>query len=142
MSVTVDTRALSRLAVQLRASAPEAWLAYRKSVRAVAEVVMRDAQGRVAYSDRIPGSMKIRTSGRGNVSIVAGGANAPDAPAIENKGKGFVRHPVFGDKNVWTSKNSHPAFLAPALDAHREEVAEVVGRAVTDAIDAMLGGDL
>ena len=138
--MVVDTRSLSRLARDLRKGAPEAWKAYRKSVRAVAEVVKKDAQARASYSKRIPQSMKIRVTAGGNVKIVAGGDAAPDAAAIENKGKGFVRHKVWGHADRWTDKHSHPAFLAPALDAHREEVASAIEAAVYDAVRRAVEG--
>jgi hypothetical protein len=138
----VDTRGLSRLARDLRVASPEAWRAYRESVRVVAQVVLRDAQSRASFSSRIPESMRIRTTGAGNVKIIAGGEAAPDAAAIENRGRGFVRHPVFGDREDWTSKNSHPAFLAPALDAHREEVVKGIEEAVFGAVELAVKGRL
>lgn len=138
--VAVDTRALSRLARDLRAASPEAWKAYRLAVREVAEVVKRDAQSRSSYSKRIPDSMRIRTTAAGNVKLIAGGDAAPNAAAIENRGRGFVRHPVFGDRENWTDKNSHPAFLAPALADHQEEVARAIEDAVYAAVERAVRG--
>ena len=140
VSIIADTRSLSRLARDLRRASPEAWKAYRVAVRAAAEVVMRDAKARASFSTRIPGSMKIRVTSGGNVKIVAGGDTAPDAAAIENKGKGFVRHPVFGNRENWTAKSSHPAFMAPAFDAHKEEVLRAIEDAVHAAVVRAIGG--
>ena len=140
LNIVVDTRSLARLARDLRKAAPDAWKAYRTSVRAVAEVVLEDAKQRASFSSRIPQSMKIRVTAGGNVKIVAGGDAAPDAAAIENRGRGFVRHPVFGNREKWTAKGSHAAFLAPALDAHRDEVAQAIEEAVADAVTRAIEG--
>lgn len=138
--VVVDTSQLSRLAKDLRKAAPEAWKAYRVAAKALAQPVLADAKARASYSSRIPQSGKIRVTSGGNIKIIFGGDAAPDAAAIENRGRGFVRHPVFGDRNVWTSKGSHPAFLAPALAARAEEVAKGIEEAVYASVVKAIGG--
>jgi hypothetical protein len=142
VSIVADTRGLARLARDLRRASPEAWKAYRVRVREVAEVVLKDAQSRASYSSRIPQTGKVRVLSSGNVVITFGGDAAPDAAPIENKGKGFVRHPVFGNRDKWTSKGSHPAFAAPALDAHAEEVMRELEAAVCEAVERVVGGGL
>jgi hypothetical protein len=140
--IVADTRQLSKLARDLRKASPEAWKAYRVAVRAAAQIVAEDAKSRASFSHRIPGSIKVRVTSGGNVKVVAGGDAAPDAAPIENKGKGFVRHPTFGRTGPgdWTSKNSHPAYLAPAFDAHKEAVMDAIERAVGDAVERALKG--
>lgn len=135
LPVYADTAALSRLARNLRRASPEAWKAYKRTVKVAAEAILADAQRRASYSQRIPPSGRVRVTAGGNVVIEF---TAPDAAPIENKGKGFVRHPVFGNREVWTAKNSHPAFGAPALDAHAAEVVDVVYEALVEAIDRAL----
>lgn len=137
--IFADTTALTRLSRDLMAAAPEAWKACRVAMRAEAEVVAEDARQRVDYSSRIEWSIKVRVR-PGSVKIIAGGDAAPDASPIENQGKGFVRHPVFGNREVWTAKNSHPAFLAPALEAHKEEVLLGIEAAVVGAVNMALPG--
>lgn len=162
--IVADTHQLSQLARDLASAAPEAWAACRVGLRAAGNVVAVDARERASFSTRIPGSIKVRTL-RGNVKLIAGGESAPNAAPIENKGKGFVRHPVFipesqmgqyrvghalapsradhpgwGPDYPFTSKNSRPAFLAPALDAHREEVLTLIEKSVTDAVHAAIEG--
>jgi len=139
VSIVADTRALSRLAMDLRAAAPLAWAACRVGLREAGEVVAADARERASFSTRIPASIKVRAA-RGNVKVVAGGDAAPDAAPIENRGKGSVRHPVFGNREVWTSKNSPPAFLSPAFDAHREQVLTMIETTLTDAVHAAIEG--
>lgn len=142
VGIAADTSGLARLARDLRRASPEAWKAYRVAVRVAAEPVLADARSRASFSSRIPDSMRIRVMSTGNVKIVAGGDAAPDAAPIENRGKGFVRHPTFGRRGAgeWTTKNSHPAYLAPALDAHRDEVLTAIEAAVYEAVDHALEG--
>lgn len=134
--IYADTAALSRLARNLRASGPAAWKAYKVSVRAAAQVVLADAQSRASFSQRIPQSGRVQVTAAGNVKIVF---TAPDAAPIENGGKGFVRHPVFGNREAWTSKNSHPAFAAPAVEAGQEAMVAAIETAITDAVARTLG---
>lgn len=133
--VYADTAALSRLSKQLRAASKVAWKAYKVGATAGAEIVLRDAQGRASYSEQIPGSGRVTVGANGNPKIVF---KAPNAAPIENSGKGFVRHPVFGNREAWTNKNSHAAFAAPALAAHQEEVVALVEKALVDAISRVL----
>jgi hypothetical protein len=143
VSIYADTSGLSRLARDLRLASPAAWKALRTSLRMAAEPVAEDARSRVGYSSRIEYTIKVRTTAGGNVKIVAGGEAAPNAAPIENGGKGFVRHPTFGNKSAkgWTSKNSHPAFLAPAFDAHKEAVMKEIEADVYAVVERVIAGD-
>jgi len=134
--VYADTTALSRLARNLRAAAPAAWRAYKISVRGAAQVALADMQSRASFSERIPQSGKVQVTAGGNVKIVF---TAEDAAPIENSGKGFVRHPVHGHMDRWTSKNSHPAFAAPALEAHQDAMVAAIETAITNAVARTLG---
>jgi hypothetical protein len=133
-----DIRALAR---DLRAADPLAAKAASKRLKEAAEIVAAEARGRVDYSTRIPGSIKAAVTGTWRAKVKAGSASAPHAAAIENHGQGFVRHPVFvpmdelpGPPGRWTSRHSHPAFLAPAADARIDEVAAAVGRVLDDVM--------
>lgn len=147
VSIIADTRGLNLLARDLRRVSPEAWKAYKKAIRAEAEIVLRDAQARARQPGPKPGSqgaqrsaasLHIRVTPGGNVKIKGGGDAAPAAAPIENKGKGFVRHPVYGNRANWTSKNSHAAFLTPAFDAHKAEVLVAIEAAVLEAVDVVM----
>lgn len=134
VNIVVDTRGLSQLARDLRAASPESWKALRLALRAAAEPVKLDAQSRAGFSKRIPGTIKVRVGSGGSVKIVAGGSNAPDAAPLENKGReGTFRHPIPGNREKWVNQQARP-FLAPALDAHRDEVAAAIESAVADAV--------
>ena len=140
--VYADTAALSRLSRSLRQASPAAWKAYRVAVRAAAEPLLADMQSRAirpksgGQSTRIPRSGSVKVTAGGNVKIVF---TAPNAAPIENAGKGHVRHPVGGNRENWTDKNSPPAFAAPALAAHEAQIAAAVERAVRDAVGRVLG---
>jgi hypothetical protein len=133
----IDTRELKSLARELRALGPEVTRSMRVGVREMLEVVRAEAARRSDYSHRIPGSLRVRVSARGlSGSVYAGGAKAPDAAPIENRGKGHVRHPIFipkaklpGPPGSWTAVHSHEAFLSPALEAKSMELEEM-----TDAL--------
>lgn len=144
--IYADTAALSRLARTLRAASPAAWKACRTELRAVGDVILQDAKSRLAsetykpgHGTRIAQSGKVRVTAAGNVKLVF---TAPDARPVENGGKGFVRHPVFGNRQNWTDKNSHRAFAAPAVDAHREEAAAAIESAVTKAVRRVIEGGM
>lgn len=140
VSVVADTRQLSRLARDLRLAAPEAWKACRASLKATGQMVANDAKRRASYSTRIPGSIKVRVTSGGNVKIVAGGPAAADAAPLENRGRsGAFRHPVYGNRDVWVEQPARP-FLAPALDAHREEVGKAIEDAVVTAVERAIRG--
>jgi hypothetical protein len=124
------------MADELRALGPEVDVAIRSGIRTILGVIAEEAKSRASFSTRIPGSIRVRVSPRGlSGSVSAGGAAAPDAAPIENKGKGNVRHMVFGDTNVWTDKNSHEAFLAPALEAKTSEVEAMIDTLLESVIE-------
>lgn len=131
--ISMDARQVSRIAREIRRASRPAWLALRGRLREIGVEVADDVRANASYSSRIPGSVKVRVTAAGNVRVSIGGDSAPDAVPIENKGRGFVRHPVFGSRNSWTDKNSHPAFLLPAFAARREWALGEMERAYLDA---------
>ena len=137
--ILADTKSLANLARDLRRASPEVWRECRLALRAAAEPIAEDVRQTTAgFSTRIPQTVRIRT-GRGNVRILIGGPTAPNAVPIENRGKGFVRHPVFGDREDFTAKNSLPAFAQPIVRKHAEPFAVAVGGAVTEAVQRVVG---
>jgi hypothetical protein len=133
--VFVDNSGLKNLAKELAdlgaVGVPDA---ARIGLRAIVNKVRDRARRNASYSKRIPGSIRGRVSVRGfSGSVAAGGAKAPNAVPIENKGKGYVRHPIFvkkadlpGPPGSWTDKNSHPAFLSMAVEEDAIELQELV----------------
>jgi hypothetical protein len=137
--IAVDTKQLATLTRSLRRAGPESAAATRGAIRDAGEIVAEEARVRSSFSSRIEWSIKSRAAG-GNFKVTAGGEAAPNAAPIENKGRGHVRHPVYGDRDVWTEKNSPPAYLGPALDAKADEVAELVADRLAQAFTRALGG--
>jgi hypothetical protein len=138
--IIIDTKQFSALTRGIRASGPAGAAAVRGALRDSAEIVKAAAAQNAFYSSRIPGSLKARATAT-NFKVSAGGDAAPDAAPIENKGRGFVRHPVFGNRENWTEKHSHPAFLAPALEAHTEEIVELIADRLAAAVSAAIGAE-
>lgn len=137
--IEIDVAALREAAAQMRATIPAAHAAAKKALEAGGEMVAKTAAANASYSDRIPGSLRVTVSGTLLVKVYAGGDAATDAAAIENRGKGFVRHPVFGNRAAFTDKNSHPAFLQPAGEHDEAAIAalyeSVCGGAVREVLD-------
>ncbi len=154
LKVVVDTKEMSRLARDLRLGAPDVWAECRKALLAAAMPVKQDAIARVnSWNRETPADMPSHHSGRGvaasihiritsggEVEVVAGGAEAPEAAPIENKGRGFVRHKVFGHEDRWTAKNSHAAFLAPAFDMFEGAAYKHIEDAVVGAVERTMRG--
>lgn len=135
----VDTRAFGRFARALKQTEPELAKGLRTALRAAGELVASDARERASYSRRIPGSIRVRTTGL-TVSVVAGGAKAPNAGPLEHGGReGTFRHPVFGNRGVWVDQPGRP-FLHPALYARRAVAVSAVEAALTGVLHK-LGGD-
>lgn len=141
--VVANTDQLLRLAQGLRAASPAAYRSYQRTVRVGAAKVLADAQSRASYSQKIPGSGRVRMLPNGNARVTFGGPSAPDAAPLENRGRGFVRHPLFGNRNFWYTTQL-PAFLTPAFLENQPEIVQLMGSAlvaaVEAAIDAKLGG--
>lgn len=138
-SAFVDTSGLTRLARGLREAGPAVQLAFRTAAAAGGASVLAVANANASYSTQIPASGSVQLSRAGNVRITW---TAPDAAPIENDGRGNVRHPVFGNRNVWTSKNSHPAFAEPALAAVRPAMLAGIESAVRDAVESSIDSAL
>jgi hypothetical protein len=144
-SILIDTKQFSALTRGIRASGPAGRAAVRGAFRDSAAIVKAEAWRRASFSRRIPASLKARAAGN-SFKVSAGGEAAPDAAPIENKGRGFVRHPIFvpldklpGPPGSWTEKNSHPAFLSPAFEATEEEVIELITDRLTAAVAKAIG---
>lgn len=140
VDVRIDARSIARASREIRRASPEAWKALRVRLREIGEVVAADARSDADYSTRIPGSVKVRVTGGGNVKVVMGGDAAPNAVPIENKGRGFVRHPTFGHRDRWTSKNSKPAILLPAFARRSEWALEAMEKAYLDTFIRVFEG--
>jgi bacteriophage HK97-gp10 putative tail-component len=138
--VTVDLSGLRQFATALRKASPELSKDLRLGLKQGGEIVADNARARSSWSKRIPRSIHVRASGL-RVSVVAGGARAPEGAPLEHQGQpGFFRHPVFatGDRSTWhwtkpPGQRAHP-FLRPAAEAEAPRVAEKVLEAVDKSL--------
>ena len=95
--------------------------------------VVPDAKQAASWSTRIPNTIKSSVTMNG-VFVKAGGPDAPHAAAYETGSKsnpGYVRHPVFGNTDVWVETPARP-FLQPTIAKDIEAVAAAVAKAVAD----------
>lgn len=116
---------------------------HRKAVRPklvkAGESVVRDARARAGWSDRIPGTVKMKVSfrfDREQVLIVAGGPSAPHARPFEGMSRDPFRHPVYGNREVWVPEPARP-YLLPAGRAHRAEIDGLMRSVMAEAAAAI-----
>lgn len=140
IGVGIDTSELKTLARDLRKLDPAVGRNFTRGVKTVGDIVAGKAKENARSfpragdgTDRIEGTIKVQ-GGFTTLRVVAGGEEAPEAAAIENKGQaGSFRHPVFGDRENWVDQTAHP-YLAPAGD----DGADASEAALLEVIDASL----
>lgn len=135
--ISMDARQIGKIARGIRRAAPEAWVVLRTRLRGIGQVVADDAK-QLVYdpNDRVASKIGVRTTATGNVRVYVTG---DPGVAIENKGKGFITHPVFGHRDRWTNKNSRPAFLVPAFSAKQQWALEEMEKSYLDTFDRVWG---
>lgn len=95
--------------------------------------VVPDAKNAASWSTRIPNTIKSSVTMSG-VFVKAGGPDAPHAAAYEtgsSSNAGMIRHPVFGNRDVWVETPSRP-YIQPSIVKDINAVAEAVAQAVAD----------
>lgn len=129
------------IARDMRRLPEETRKAIRPALRKGGEMVAREAAMRSSWSSRIPASIKVEVSFRGNregVRVRAGGPRAPHARPYENLGDpGTFRHPVYGDRDVWVTQEARPFLFPAARDAENTVTGFVIEQ--LDAVGASLG---
>jgi len=126
----MNLRELSEFSKAVRQASPAVARGFKAELRKGGNMVAMAARVGSSWSSRIPGSIKVRTSGF-SVSVIAGGANAPHAAPYEHDGvPGSFRHPVFGNREVWVPQKARP-FLRPAFEAEQPAIV----RGVINALD-------
>lgn len=136
--IRADTSAMKKLASDFRRAAPASYRAIQKTLRKTALEVAADAKERSSFSSHISSSGKVKMRGL-NAVVDFGGNSSWWAVPIENAGKGFVSHPLWG-RLPMTNKNSHAAFLHPAFNAAVPAYIEELKIAIQAAIEEALGG--
>ncbi|MGH3521314.1 MAG: hypothetical protein ACRDU4_00470, partial [Mycobacterium sp.] len=103
-----------------------------------AQIVAKYAKQNAGWSRRIPRTIRVRRIKLMNITVQAGGPDAPHARVFEPSNGRAVRHPVFarGPKAKWTWVTQKPKpFMAPALARARKDIV----RDAMDGIDQALG---
>lgn len=122
-NLAIDTTELKNFAKVVRSASPKVAAKMRVRLKEVGEMVAEDARSKAKWSTRVPGSIKVRTAGV-KVSVVAGGDAAPHARVYEmgsKRNRSEVRHPVFGNRQVWAANPTRP-YLLPALRENEPEI--------------------
>ena len=140
----IDVSSFTKFGAAMKAASPQVKVVVSDALVEVAQETASIIRENASFSKRIPETVQVEPMAVGAM-IVAGGPGAPDAVPIENKGKGFVRHPIFvpqskmpGGPGSWTGKNSHPPFMAPALAAAQAKVEEAASAALDSIIDGVV----
>jgi hypothetical protein len=131
---TVNASELRKLGSRLRKTQPEVYREIRRAVLEEAKIIADDARRSASWSAKIPGSIKVSTTGINTAVVRAGGKNAPAGAPFEHAGKsGTFRHPVPGT-NTWVTQEARP-FLHPAALSRLPATVERLGLAVVTAVD-------
>ncbi len=144
--VLIDTSEFKKLAKRLHATNSALEKELQTALVAAAEVVAVQARHNADSfprkgkgTNRISKSIKVRRRAL-NVRVQAGGPGAPEATPLEigSQGNpGRLRHPVFGNYDVWRSQPTHP-FLSEAVDETKVEVAGLVEIAMDNTLSRMV----
>lgn len=131
--VSVNVAGLTDLAAKLRAVNAELEEHLQAKLVEAGDIVATAARARAPGS--VGGDIVTEPAGPGLVRVRGVGTKAI---VIENAGKGFVRHPLFGIRTHWYN-NPNPAYLHPALLETEGEVYETVVSALYEAWEAAMG---
>lgn len=131
--VGVQSTGLTQLAKDLSTITPKVLQEMVGSLKIAAELVAESARTEASWSTRIPATIRVAGASPRSITVKAGGADAPHAYTFEAPDGKPVRHPVFGNRAVWVEQTPRP-FLRPALDAHMEELSEIVVMAIERAL--------
>lgn len=136
MDVSADVTSYGELIAKLRASKSAATEALRRNVKTAADGVVSQANRLTQYSVRIPITATSLTPTLARITTRGAGTSKDDdiGAVIENRGKGDVRHPTFGNRHKWTSKNSHPEFMLAALHARERQSHDLITSSLIEAL--------
>lgn len=100
---------------------------------AARELPQRGGLARLVASSRF--STRTRTGGRNvGVSIVAKGT------AVRTTDRGFLRHPVFGNREVWVTQRVDPGWFTETLQKSAPKVRREVLDAMRDVAEQIARG--
>lgn len=102
---------------------------------ALRDLPRRGGLNRVVASARI--STRTRTSGNNPAVFLTGKKSGHDLRAID---RGRLRHPVFGNREVWVSQDVKPGWWSRTVAAEADEVGREVRRTLDEVARRLAGG--
>lgn len=147
----IDVREFKGLSRALKATEPELRLKLLRNLKAIGDLVAKDAQAIIApHSETIPPTIKSMVRGE-SVRVRAGNGEVAIAGLFElgNKGggksqaaakSGVFRHPVYG-KNTWVNQPM-ARYLAPALEKNLPAITEMALEALDEAIQTLIDSNI
>lgn len=135
VDMTVQSSDMHDLYVALKGVEGNLRVSLRRRLVASVRPVVSEVKTAASFSTRIPKSVKTRVSfaaKHAQVKIYADRRIAPEAAPLEHGGRaGTFRHPVFGDRNVWSNQPAHPTFY-PTINAHRDQISAEIAKVLDD----------
>ena len=117
---------LNQLSWELKETDKKFAGALRKNIRAAVTAAGADLvsaiKSEASWSKNIPGAvgMKVKFNTKSSaVTVSVNRTKAPEAKPLElgsRNNPGYIRHPVFGRRDLWVSQRTRP-FMAPAIRA-------------------------
>jgi hypothetical protein len=136
--VSIDTKDLRQLYVDLKGVEGNLRVELRKGVKAAAEPIAAAVRSAASWSSRIPGAIRVKPSFGARstgVTITVDSGRAPEARVLEHGGRsGTFRHPVYGNREVWVSQKAQPFFFTTVSSSSAVDQAE---RSILAAMDAV-----
>lgn len=133
--ISIDTRALSQLARDMKDADRELRRSLQRRMRAALEPAKQAVRAETAWSSRIPAAVTGRVSYAvkgATARVVVDAKKAPEARPLNNAGKsGTFRHPVYGNRDVWVAQAARP-FIPAALERSAPAVAREIAKIYDD----------
>ncbi|MEV0237562.1 HK97 gp10 family phage protein [Nonomuraea sp. NPDC050786] len=105
----------------------------RPLLRKTGQGALMAVRSNASWSTRIPAATRLQislTGKRPGVAVVTNRHKAPGARPLEHRGRrGRLRHPVFGNRDVWVTQPSNP-FMTSEAPKWQAEVRKGIGDAV------------
>lgn len=134
MDARIVVEGLPQFLRALKLYAPLVHKQFRSKARDIAKAIAAEAKSNASWSGRIPGAISPSVTTK-FVGVRVSKKKAPHGGLYERGSTGrpkVVRHPLFGNKNVWFEEPVRP-FLAPAVEANRDDTLAAMLQAVEEA---------
>jgi hypothetical protein len=128
--MTVYFRSVTELARTLGGVPAEMAAELRPALADIGEKLKSRSQENASWSTRIPGAHYLKVGVGATTGGVTVGVDQTIAPharpyeGITSGGKGFFRHPVYGN-DWWVSEDTRP-FISPAVEQTRPELMDEI----------------